>query len=1164
MIKTEIEYNLSSYVSRIEKDIELGNYRTTKTEDFFLRVLSVTYNLTNLENLAYDKINTKAIDLIDRKKSIGIQVTAQKSHEKYKIDDTITGTISEWKNKGISTLWILFISETNYIKKNIDTTQLYTEKNGLKVYIKTIKRLIGDINKRPFEVRIKIDELLKQETSSEYSGLTKLSAFKILEKGEKIVNDRFFNFKETIYYSKKELNAIRFISNNFSTGQFKEYCILGNPCSGKTTFAYSIIQKIQNRKIFYLELSNPSISDSQVIEELIQISHHYSFVVIDNIHDNIELFQKIRERISKLKWINTLYLSRYYKTVDLLENDSIYNKIEGMDYYWINSNESFEEKVSGIIWKKTKLLKDNGSHLKWLKGDFQKILKNTNRNLLKLNIALRMWELKNSDENPITFDQIDSNKILKQFFDEHNLGKIKSDALFTYCLLFKNDIPFIPIRSAYDENLMLREKGIILQYFQSDFCFFPHKEYAQIIFDSFNYIENAFSSDKIFSLLQNYIYNFDITENEIGLRFILSKLHYSSDTEILGQLLNDGKVADLLQNEIKDPEIKFSQVITTLDIIFIHSDKIDKLRLGEYYDTYLSYFKSHKLSLFIEQHYLAFTRLIQISNILNIELKEEDVAVVLRKNERADTNSIIELTLRISRKCRESETILRILHSFTFPDWLKMILDLPRLSNITNSLSELNTSLDSKKLLDGLFRNIDWEKQYENAKKLKIDQFVKSLREINSIDISIGSNISRILYRKARKDFLIEAKLKVANLSEYSKSLSDLSKLDKDFVKLQLSKDLRENIIFNKFSNEPSFSNFTARAWELRKLFEDSKAYLKVLNEIVLSNTFINKIQSETSLNSLSKFTEFAGKYLDIEGTVLEQVASKSITKIIAGLPNKLHSLSNPKFLNVGNLNSDFIDSITTKELEKYLESNKISYVEELFRVLSSIDKDRIIEKFKKLSNTALICAFLNPVLNFSQALEILHRIRNIVYRDPAFNCNLKIAAILDGYLSKYTKDYRHYNRVGMSDFFKGYYFGLCIDQNIIEKQCKSDFLKKLSSNNHNNLEISSLFQFLRRISEITNNIYDNELKIFLELNTNNFIESIKNEDITRTLSGLSELALTKFDLFGDNLLFVSRKIIIKKVLQRKRDDIYKTKLLPDLEKIAKDKGKIVITELKK
>ncbi len=123
--------------------------------------------------------------------------------------------------------------------------------------------------------------------------------------------------------------------------------------------------------------------------------------------------------------------------------------------------------------------------------------------------------------------------------------------------------------------------------------------------------------------------------------------------------------------------------------------------------------------------------------------------------------------------------------------------------------------------------------------------------------------------------------------------------------------------------------------------------------------------------------------------------------------------------------------------------------------------------------------------------------------------------------------------------------------------------LKKLSSNNHNNLEIASLFQFLRRISDITKNNLDKELTEFLTINTDNFIETIRNEDITKTLSGLCELALTKFDIYGDDLLYKARKIIIKKVEQRKKDDIYRVKLIPDLEKIAKDKGKIVIKELK-
>lgn len=1164
MTESQIEYNLSAYVDRIEKDIELGNFRTTKTEDFFLRVFSVAYNLTNLENLAYDKINTIAIDLIDREKKLGIQVTAQKSNEKNKIDKTITDTVAEWKDKGIRTLWIFFISETDYIKKNIDTTNLYLEKDGLKVYVKTVRRVIGDINKRPIEDRIRIDELLKQETSTEYSGLSRLTLFKNLNKGDKIVNDRFFNLSETIYYSKNELSTISFLANNFDNGKLKEYCILGNPCSGKTTFAYSIIQKISKRKIFYLNLSNPSISASQVIEEIIQISHNYSFLVIDNIHDNIDLYQIIRERVSKFKWINTLYLSRYYKTFDEFDIENIYRLIEGMNYFRIDTNENFEEKVSGIIWKKTKFLNDNGSELEWRKGNFEKILQNISRNLLKLNIALRMWELKNSQANPITFDEIDSNKILEQFFTEHQLSKIKSDALYTYCLLFKNDIPFIPLKGAYKENSLLREKGIVLQYFQSDFCFFPHKEYAQLIFDAFNYVENGISSAKKLSLILNYIDCFDTTENKIGLRFIVSKLHYSVDKEILGELFNDEKSAFLLQKEIEDSKTTIPQVLTLLNILFINSEIVSNERLKSFYKIFLNYFNKNNLSLFLEDHYLAYTRMLQISNLLNIEFKDEFVSIVLKSNEKANTNSIVELTLRVSKKSRESQTILRILNSFTFPEWLKMIVDLPRLPNITNSLSELNTSSEAKRLLTGLFRNIDWKKQYENAKSLKIDQFVKSLREINRIDNSIGTNISRLFFKSALDDSLFTIKLESANLSEYSKALSDLSKINSDFVKQKLADDLKSNIVFKKFSDEPSISNFTARALELRKLFDDYEGYLSVLNKIVLSESFIKRIQSETNLNYLLIFTEFAEKYLNFEESILEQETTKAITNVIAKLPNKLEALSNPKFLNVENLNSDFIDSLSTREIENYFDTNKITYAEDLFRVLSSIDKEKTIEKFKKLNNAVLIRSLLNPELNFSQAIENINKLKNKVYKDETLNSNKKIAEILNDYLLKYTKDNRRYSRVSVSDFFKGYYFGLCIDPLIIEKNCKSDFEQKLKSNNHKNFEIASLFQFVRRLSEITKNQHDNELAEFLKSNTDNFIDVIKNEEITKTLSGLCELALTNFDGYADELLFKSRKWIIMKAYQRNKQEIYRVKILPDIEKIAKDKGKVVLKELKK
>ena len=40
------------------------------------------------------------------------------------------------------------------------------------------------------------------------------------------------------------------------------------------------------------------------------------------------------------------------------------------------------------------------------KGNFNKIISNTNRSLLKLNIALKFWESKNNQKNELKLDKI--------------------------------------------------------------------------------------------------------------------------------------------------------------------------------------------------------------------------------------------------------------------------------------------------------------------------------------------------------------------------------------------------------------------------------------------------------------------------------------------------------------------------------------------------------------------------------------------------------------------------------------------------------------------------------------------------------------------------------------------------------------------------------------
>lgn len=1161
MAELDFENNLFNYVRRIEQQIELGKFVATDSEDFFLRIFTVVYDFKELQNLNYLKTNIKAIDLIDYTEKLGIQITAQKSKENEKIDGAIKGTIEEWKEKGVEKLWVFFISETDRIKK-IDTSKEYCNIDGISVWVKTVKKLIGDINRQPIENRFRIAELIKQETSFEFTGLSRIALFSEIEKGKKITRNKFFNLDDTIYYSKKEYQTIQTLAEKYSGGRLKEYCILGNPCSGKTTFAYSIIQNTNKNRTFYLDCSNPDLQIHQLIDEIVQISHFQSLVVIDNIHENIELFFRLRDTIKKHKWIKALYLSRYYKTFDEFNEDNIYRILDGIPIFRIDTNENFDEKVSGIIWKKTKLLKERDSSLSWRKGNFKQVLQNINHNLLKLNIALRLWELKNKANSPLTFDSIDSNKILEQFYSEHGLHEYNSDSLLTYCLLFKNDISFIPIRMSFRENEVLREKGIILQYFNSDFCFFPHKEYAQLIFDSIEYMNNGFSLENKTQLLLNYFHVFDTKENQIDLLYIIPRLFYSVDCKVVSYLLADEFIVKQIQLELKEKNTTIKKVSTFLNVLFKISEEIPIPSLHLYLNTILSFFNLNRLQLFVYEDYMIYTRLLQLGDSVNVKIEKELISKTLRKNEVASTDSIVELTLRISRKNRTPETVLRILNSFIFPEWLSMISGLPKLTNISNSLSELNKSTDAKRLLAGLMRNIDWDSQFKSSQTLKIDQFAKAIREIQKIDTSVSTRVSYELFDKGIKENYISQKLEVSNLSEYSKALSDFSKISPKFVCHQLATDLNSNKLERLFSKEESISNFTARALELKKHIEDKDKYFSVLNSIVNSDSFISKIESENNLNYLLIFGEFASNFLEFDNSKIEEIITKKITNVVKTLPDKFEALTNPKFLNVESLDSSFIESITARDIEKFFSGNKITYAEDLFRVLSTIDKSKTILLFKSVQNRLIIQALLNPEVNFSQALEYLYKLNNKVYKNNNENCLDKVSVILDGYLSQYKLTERRYYKVSISDFIKGYYFGLCVNFTIIDKYCLNDLLAKFNSKNHKSFEISPLFQFVRRISDKTEHRLDKEIENFLNLNTSNFIGAIRNEEIVKTLSGLCELALSPFKVYADELLFKCKGVIIKKVKQRKREDIYKVKLIPDIEKIASRKGKVILKEL--
>ena len=257
MSELNIEYYLEEKIRKIESDIANDRFNNRDTEEFFTNLLNRVFrDKYKFRVLGVTDRNSKGIDSFDKESKIGVQITAQKSSENIKIENTISRTIKNWQDK-VDTLWIFFITITDEIKK-IDTENLFEIRDGIKVYVKTYKSLLSEISNKHIDEKREINEFVKQHISEEYKGIISISEFRQIKEEENLVKNQFFD-SEIVYFSKKEFSTLKYLEQNFNSERIKEYAILGNPGNGKTTFANFIKNKIK-RKIFYIDLSSPQIN----------------------------------------------------------------------------------------------------------------------------------------------------------------------------------------------------------------------------------------------------------------------------------------------------------------------------------------------------------------------------------------------------------------------------------------------------------------------------------------------------------------------------------------------------------------------------------------------------------------------------------------------------------------------------------------------------------------------------------------------------------------------------------------------------------------------------------------------------------------------------------------------------------------------------------------
>ena len=1149
MKKDSIENLLHSYIRKIDYEgFSNKNDERIEAENLFCRLFIEIFNWRDLKNINYSEPNAAGIDLYSEKKGIAIQVTTIQSSELTKIKDTVKKTLKYHQNKKINGIICFFIKDNQPLKK-INENELSKE-FGIKVKIRTTQEIIGSFERFPIpEKKLKILEILKQVTSAEFKGIDSLNKFEPYQ-NRKI--SKYSTPENLIYFSITEKRKINEISTLFNNDKVKEYAILGNPCSGKSTFANTLIKKLNAYfKVYYLDLSSPELNNSEIMSDINQLQYYHSVLLIENVHENIKLFEKIQERVKRFDWLKALFISRYYNSYREEDENSIISIFKNVKTFRYNPDIQFEEKVDGIINNRTFSLTEQFPKYDWFIGNFKKVLKNTDRNLLKLNIAFEVWISLIKKGKSINFDEINTDNIYSYFYTNHKLRENDEELLFLYSYLYKNDIPFLRNKSKYDEFNLLKTKGLILNYSTSDYYYFPHKDYANLIYESIKK-EKDLNIDNVFKYLTNYLLNYK-TESKLNIVEILLKLNYSNEFEIVKKLLNQNITLKIITSKFYK-KIRYDEVFQLYKIFFSSFDYLDNEIQFSYFELFKTYYIKNKLQLYILKDYSIYSNLSQIANLLNTELG--DIYKTLRLVERANTNSIVELTMRVSKKQANPETVNRILNSFDFSEWLLMIEKLPTLSNITNSLSELNTSPLGKKLLKGLLQKLNIEDLKIKSRYLKTVQIAKSIAELKKIDISLGTDFSN----KLIENFVFNSYSNSTNLSDFTKSLSDLNSIIPKDVDIELTKSFKNNEFIKILEKETSISNISGRLPELNKIITSNKNLFSELIAVFFeSKSFLTLLQNEKSIKNLLLLYNI----LFVNKVEINEVVQNKILiitkKLILDLEYDDTLYHNLLVLNIPELKLKLEKGISSDLLNKTIESSKFTIMDSLFRVLIDINKEKTIKAVNNADLEIFIKSMSHKELNISQSLEVLFRAKNKAFIDANLNSNLFFNNLLDKYLLFQKEDQYQYNRLNFGDFLKAFEFSLKINKKIAIMHFEYDFLKKLKITNNKNLRISSLFQFIKKIQISTEYIYNEEIKVFLNLYKSNFINNIKNEDIQKTTSGLVELTKCNFHNYVDELIYDARNTFKLKLKQVKGNEKIEKKVYGDLNLIAINKSRFLL-----
>ena len=1106
--------------------------------------------------------NTSSIDLFSEEQGLVVQVTAQKTNHRTKIEGTITKYNDKWKDK-FPRLRIFFIKPVS--------DELIKEFEKDKIKILSFNNIITRIQtKFTAEEAYYLLEFIKQELGTTYGSpytYERIDHFEEYKKGKEhdVISNTSQYKNNMLFYSPSDIERIEKLKSALTKSKTATAFLEGPPCVGKTTLTFELVNQISNEliKTFYIDLTGYDNNDTGIKKDIDSISVHDALLIVDNAQENFDLAKTIYNWLDK-RQVRALFISRFISNAQSSASFSKYDFKER-----VNLNEDFQDdnilkkKIEGIIQNRITYLKSKHPQTKWIIKDINHVYVNCELNFLKLSIILYFWE---TNYQGFLLEQIGNTELYTSFYDEHKLENHSDQTVFKYASLFKYDYPFHLANIDDKATTQLIEKGVILKRRFYDNYFFPHIEYANLLSKAISY-KRQYSEDREAEAIVQYIKE----RKPKNIHVLINNLSNRDKRNIINQIFSSLDCSSFLNQHYHDSSIKALEIKILFFFLNEFRNDLVKPIIKEFLQKYLSEKQQSIFNLYEKDGYEAFQNLRQC--VLNYGLDTIQLTKFgMPKNfgipKRAIGKTFFEITELLTSQVRDPKFTNSLVNSFSFPEWKEMFENQPGFSLKAEGINNLRKNVLARQLAVDLYNELDILYSFNQLKTAEIDVIGKALSDLSEFEaIDYKSKPKQILKLLFDNGSLRD--MTKCGLSKYAIGIAHLSKINIEIVEALFPTEQELAFLFNN----ASANDYAQRIPLFVKHFPSKKEmFIDIIKKSITDTTFLSSANND--LNGLTKLIELLSSpdygFSNDEIKMLTALAKKKVSndESLVHLSDAVHKQKGKiseeeiyKLISPDRISNELLDEkISIKHLEAILIQNikkvspKIAYT-----IYTSISMNALA-KASIAANSATPVSFeqLTKVLMLLQNLERTH------FRKSDIS-NSYTTKLIQHLISNHYNDFIHKaKRASLYDFIMGYTRLFDIDRSLTERIFSQLLNSKSQRVVSAEITLSNFSQAIRRLAALKGDgqiNYKSLADTILQNAKQNLIKNAEHIDIGKISTGLQELSI-EFKDYSETLFHDLRYIILDKGKKDAKRPDFISRVIPELTAAA-GKNIEIIKELK-